>query len=218
MSLFTPALRCIGNFMTTNDCSIIERCLWLGILDKLFQLLFTSSTQMIKEALWVISNITAGPANHVDSVVKSDLFERICVLTESKNLEIRKEALFVLCNGITGADVVVVGEIYQKTQGRLIKILIDATNVIEKKLTMTLLDSIEAVLKLDEWLGTRGTDKSICLLFEHMNGIEALEELQKHPDIKIYQRAAEILKSFFETDDRMDLEQHNNFYNGQRTL
>jgi hypothetical protein len=115
VSLFVPALRCIGNFMTTNESSIIERCLWMGVLDKLFQLLFTSSSQMIKECLWVISNITAGPAAHVDSVVKSDLFERICVLTESKNIEVRKEALFALCNGVTNGDVVVVGEMYQKT-------------------------------------------------------------------------------------------------------
>ena len=101
--------------MSSNEPSIIERCLWLGILDKLFNLLFTSSAQVIKECLWAVSNITAGPPAHVEQFVRSDLFDRICVLTESKNLEIRKEALFAVCNAVTGADVVVLSEIYQKT-------------------------------------------------------------------------------------------------------
>ncbi len=78
----------------------------------------------------------------MEQFVRSDLFDRICVLTESKNLEIRKEALFAVSNAITGADVVVLSDIYQKTQGKLIKILIEGTNLIEPKLTLSILDSI----------------------------------------------------------------------------
>lgn len=87
--------------------------------------------------------------SHVEKFVRSDLFDRICILTESRSIEIRKEALYALCNALTSADIQLMGEIYRKTESKLIKLLIEATNIIEPKLTFLVLGSIECVLKLD---------------------------------------------------------------------
>jgi hypothetical protein len=40
LTIFVPALRAVGNIMTTNDPSIIERCIFCGVLEKLTAILF----------------------------------------------------------------------------------------------------------------------------------------------------------------------------------
>jgi hypothetical protein len=40
MTIFIPALRCVGNILTTNDNSVIERCVFNNVIDKLTNILF----------------------------------------------------------------------------------------------------------------------------------------------------------------------------------
>lgn len=105
MSIYIPALRCIGNILTVSDAAVVDRCLWLGAMDSLTQMLYQSNSTIIKESLWAVSNITAGPVSHVEKFIESPLLERIMFLTENRNIDNRREALFCLCNAITGADV-----------------------------------------------------------------------------------------------------------------
>lgn len=104
LHLFVPALRCLGNILTSNDSRVVERCLWEGCLDKLTNMLYQSNSNIIKESCWALSNITAGPGAHVAKFIDSTAFDRIVVLTTSTNIDNRKEALWVLCNAITGAE------------------------------------------------------------------------------------------------------------------
>jgi len=113
-SLFIPALRCIGNLLTSNDPQVVERCLWEGCLDKLTNMLYQTNSNIIKECCWALSNITAGPTHHVEKFVESTAFDRIIVLTHSTNIDHRKESLWVLCNAITGADFSVRKKIIEK--------------------------------------------------------------------------------------------------------
>lgn len=69
MHVFIPALRAVGNILTTNDNSVIERCLYLGVLDKLTALLYSTSGNIIKECCWALSNICAGPPSDVIKVL-----------------------------------------------------------------------------------------------------------------------------------------------------
>ena len=61
----------------------------------------------VKEACWAISNITAGPVDHIVKFLESAAFERIMQLAKSNNIDNKKEALWVLCNAITGCDHIV---------------------------------------------------------------------------------------------------------------
>jgi hypothetical protein len=49
-----------------------------------------------------------------------------------------------------------------------------------------------------------GTKDSIATLFEGLDGLDALEEAQKHPNHEIYARANNILSTYFESADSMD--------------
>lgn len=117
LSHFMPALRCVGNILTTSDPAIIERCLLLGVVDKLTSILYQSNSQLIKEALWGFSNITAGPGSHIEAFINNSAFDRVVMLTASKNIDIRKESLYVICNSITGSDVINRSKIFEATNG-----------------------------------------------------------------------------------------------------
>jgi len=103
--LFVPALRAIGNILTTNDEEIIDRAIFEGVFDKLTTVLYATNANIIKECCWAFSNICAGPVRHIKVFLESNAFDRILSLATSYNLDHRKEALWVICNAITGADV-----------------------------------------------------------------------------------------------------------------
>lgn len=134
LSLFMPALRCVGNILSASDPEVVERCLWNGVLDKLTNILYQSNSTLIKECLWAFSNITAGPNAHIAKFIESDAFERIIILTESKNIDIRKESIFVLCHAVTGADLQLRSLIYEKTNGKIMQILLLAGNISDARL------------------------------------------------------------------------------------
>lgn len=67
------------------------------------------------------------------------------------------------------------------------------------------MESIEYILDLDEYNGTKATEQSITLLFEKLGGLDSLEELQKNPNHDVYLRANNILTKYFESDNQMEM-------------
>lgn len=57
--MVTPALRVVGNILAGDDVQT-QMCLDCNVLFYLEQLLSVDNILIVKEALWCISNITAG--------------------------------------------------------------------------------------------------------------------------------------------------------------
>ena len=64
IKMITPALRTIGNVLSGDDVQR-QLCLDNNVLFYLEQLISSNSYQIVKEALWCISNITAGNESQV---------------------------------------------------------------------------------------------------------------------------------------------------------
>ena len=60
------------------------------------------------------------------------------------------------------------------------------------------------MLKLDEERNWKHSEHAIAFLFERQGGIDALEEVQKHADYKVYQLGHGVLAKFFDQDLVMD--------------
>lgn len=103
--MFVPALRCIGNFATTNTMEVIDYILFNNALDVIQNILQSPNSNLIKECCWVLSNIAASQSEHVKVIVEHSIFERLIQICLLKNIDNRKEALWVLTNAITGADI-----------------------------------------------------------------------------------------------------------------
>lgn len=104
--IFVPAMRCFGHIATITDTQIMEKSIKLGVLDRLTNLLYTSSKNVIKECLWIISNICGGSSGHVTQIVSHDIFEKIVTISEGNNLELKKEAVWVITNAISLSDLI----------------------------------------------------------------------------------------------------------------
>ena len=123
--------------------------MWEGCLDKLFQHLLMTNSTIVKETLWAFSNITAGVQSHVQLLLNHPSFDRILVLSKNPNIDIRQEALWVLCNAITGADLELRQTILYKGGDELISSLVAALYIQDLRLLTNVLESIKDLLDLD---------------------------------------------------------------------
>ena len=161
-------------------------------------MLYQTNHNIIKESLWALSNISAGPSSHVDRFVHSEgVFSRVQALTTSPNIDIRKEALFVMCNAVTGADFNVCTQIYELTGGEVLRSLIKGLRINDLRLIMNILEALETLFKLDEMHGLKGTDQAITQAFEQLEGLDTLDDLMKHPSMEVYNRCNEIFSKYF---------------------
>ena len=83
-------------------------------------MLFQTNSNIIKEALWAFSNITASNSIYIESFAESNAFSRILYLSKSNNIDLRKESLWVICNAVTGADFQVRKLLFEKGQPELL--------------------------------------------------------------------------------------------------
>ena len=118
-------------------------------------------------------------------------------LTSSPNIDIRKEATFVMCNAVTGADLKIRTEIYEKTHGEVLRSFLKALRINETRLMMNLLEGLENLLELDALLGMANTDSAVALAFERMDGLDILDDVMKHPSMDIYNRCNDLLNKYF---------------------
>ena len=205
LCVYIPALRVMGNILSASDPAIIERCLWANILDQLTNLMYQTNHNIVKESLWALSNISAGPCSHVERFVQSDVFERVQSLTTSPNIDIRKEATFVMCNAVTGSDFKIRSEIYEKTRGGVLRSLLKALRINDLRLLLNVLEAIEELLKLDEVLGHKNTDQAIAYALEQMDGFDILDEIMKHPSMEVYNHCNQILTKYFDSSNAMEM-------------
>jgi hypothetical protein len=122
----------------------------------------------------------------------------VLILCESRNIDLKKEALYVMTNGITGADLKLRGDIYDRTRGHIMKIMVDALPITETKLLLSTLDTIDDLLGLDEWFGTANTSESMLLKFEACGGLDNLDQVVKSPNMDVYNRANDLMLKYFE--------------------
>ena len=100
----------IGNIFARDNIDAINNCLELGILQKFYIILTTyckdkklSDELKIerKEICWTLSNITAGPMEHILLVEEHGLIEILCDYLSSAQYNVAKEALWALYD-VTG--------------------------------------------------------------------------------------------------------------------
>ena len=149
ITIYVPALRTIGNILTSNDHNVVDLCLWEGCLDRLTNILYTTNSNLIKETLWALSNISAGNQSQVEKFVESAAFERVLALAMSHNIDHRRESLFVLSNAITGCDPIYRKQILEKGGDLMIAALVKGLYMQDLRILRAIMEAIDALLKLD---------------------------------------------------------------------
>jgi len=99
----TPALRAIGNILSSTNPENIDLFLFHGGLSAFNHLMTTDqSIQKMKELLWSCSNITAGTEQEIITFINhKDILDKILLLMNSSNIQVRREAVYVITNILT---------------------------------------------------------------------------------------------------------------------
>lgn len=69
-----------------------------GALQHMRKLLKSARNNIVKEAAWTISNITAGNPEQIQAVIDAKLFEDICQVLKGGEYRSQKEAAWVVTN------------------------------------------------------------------------------------------------------------------------
>ena len=100
----TPALRTIGNIVTGNDMQT-QLVLAAGALPKLLALFSSPRKNLVKEACWAVSNITAGTKKQIQQVIDEEgLLPEVVAQLKSAHPEVQKEACWAVANLTNGGD------------------------------------------------------------------------------------------------------------------
>eukprot|EP00961_Rhodomonas_salina_P170284 2295102-Rhodomonas_salina.2 len=104
-SVLVPALRTVGNIASGDDHQT-QTLIDGAVLPHLARLLSSDKTKVRKETCWALSNVTAGNAQQIEDVIKTDgLVQGLIHLASTSGWDVRKEALWAVSNATsTGRD------------------------------------------------------------------------------------------------------------------
>lgn len=197
----TPALRTVGNIVTGDDVQTQE-ILNCSALPCLLALLSNPKKGIRKEACWTISNITAGNFNQIQQVVDANIIPPLVNILKTAEFDVQKEAAWAISNATSGGNDDQIR--YLVAQG-VIPPLCELFTCPTSKMIMVAMEGIENILRVGkkEMHLTGGTNK-FAENVEECNGLDRLEELQKHDNNEIYEKAISILKAYFESEEDED--------------
>lgn len=200
-SVLVPALRTVGNIVTGDDLQtqVIINCTALPCLLNLLQ---TSHKKSIKkEACWTISNITAGTTEQIQAVIENNIIPPLVHLLATAEFDIRKESAWAISNATSGGSH---DQIKYLVRAGCIKPLCDLLDCSDVRIITVALEGLENILKVGdsekELAGAEGQNPYSTMVDE-ANGLDKIEELQNHSNREIYEKAVNILETFFDVED-----------------
>lgn len=201
----TPALRAVGNIVTGNDLQtqVIINC---GVLGALRNLLSSPKESIQKEACWTVSNITAGNTEQIQAVIDANVLPSLVKLLKVADYKTKKEACWAISNASSGGlqkpDIIR----YLVAQD-CIKPLCDLLDIADNKIIEVALDALENILKVGESdKEARGlTVNENADAIERAGGMEKIFNCQQNQNDKIYEKAYNLIETYFgEEDDAID--------------
>eukprot|EP00940_MAST-03C_sp_MAST-3C-sp2_P000608 g608.t1 len=200
-SVQTPALRTVGNIVTGDDLQtqVIINC---GALPCLLSMLNSHKKGIRKEACWTISNITAGNREQIQHVIDQNLIPPLILLLSRAEFDIRKEVAWAISNATSGGTP---DQIKYLVRQNCIPPLCELLEVADVKIITVALEGLENILKVGE-LDAKSHDgvNQHGRFVQEAGGLEKIENLQRHTDNDIYEKAIKILEMYFDVEDDED--------------
>eukprot|EP00465_Bigelowiella_longifila_P002861 CAMPEP_0185257044 /NCGR_PEP_ID=MMETSP1359-20130426/6106_1 /TAXON_ID=552665 /ORGANISM="Bigelowiella longifila, Strain CCMP242" /LENGTH=559 /DNA_ID=CAMNT_0027841925 /DNA_START=24 /DNA_END=1703 /DNA_ORIENTATION=- len=197
----TPALRTVGNIVTGDDVQtqVILSC---AALPCLRSLLSSGKKSIRKETCWTISNITAGNVRQIEEVKKANLIPSLVEILRNAEFDIKKEAAWAISNATCGGNE---DQIRYLVQQGVTAPLCQLLKAPDPKIIMVALEGIENILRvgvkdMPKWNGANKYAEHV----EECGGLDLIEDLQRHDNEDIYNKAVNILQMYFDTDENND--------------
>jgi importin subunit alpha-1 len=169
---------------------------------KLVSLLQSARKGVRKEAVWTLSNITAGSKAQIQTVIDAGGVSELVKQLEQGEWEVKKEAAWAVSNYTSGGTREQIRFLVTK---KAIKPLCDLLECKEPKIALVALDAIRNILAAGEADAAEskfgGGQRNVYAdQVEDAEGLDRIERLQEHPNEKVYQKAVEIIEKYFAED------------------
>lgn len=169
-----------------------------GALKPLKKLLQNSKSNIVKEATWTISNITAGTSDQIQQVITADIFPIIQTILERGDFKSQKEAAWVVTNTTTG------GKPEQVVQMvNAYGIIIPFCRLLDSKDARTVKVVLTGITNLLELADQYGGTEDLCRMIEENGFLDQLEQLQEHENEDIYRKTLHIVDKYFSEGEVM---------------
>ncbi|GER33339.1 importin subunit alpha [Striga asiatica] len=175
-SVVIPALGTVGNIVTGDDRQT-QYIISNNALPRLSNLLSGAHKKSIKkEACWTISNILAGNSKQIQSVIETNIIGSLVELLLNAEFDVKKEAVWAISNAASGG-----------THDHI-------------KIVSVCLGVLENILKVGEKekdFGHTGEVNLYAQLIDDAQGFEKIDNLKSHDNNEIYEKAAQILETYW---------------------
>jgi HEAT repeat protein len=195
----TPALRAVGNIVTGDD-EQTQAVLNAQVCKSLVALLSHQKKGIKKEACWAISNITAGNKEQIQEVINAGLIPPVISLLSTGDFDIKKEAAWVISNATAAENP---QQIEYLAENGCIPPLVELLSNSDVKIISVALEALENILKCGQkQQQERGLqDNPVVALIEMADGISKIEALQEDPKEEVYNKAMQMLETYFPLED-----------------
>ncbi|KAG6529552.1 hypothetical protein ZIOFF_011760 [Zingiber officinale] len=195
-SVLIPALRTVGNIVTGDDMQT-QYVINHNALPCLLNLLTDNHKKSIKkEACWTISNITAGNKEQIQVVISAGIIGPLVNIMRTAEFDIKKEAAWAISNATSGGTQEQIK--YLVSQG-CIQPLCDLLVCPDPRIVTVCLEGLENILKVGEVEKNLGASGDVNLYAQMIDeeGLEKIENLQSHDNTEIYEKAVNILETYW---------------------
>jgi hypothetical protein len=158
------------------------------LLDSLAVLVENDQSGVISDALLIISNV-AMEKNTANTILNLPLFKNVIKSIEHRDRNVRAEALIAAKHLVKFA-----GNPNFPFQKELLENLISVIQMSDPDSILCALEVADVIFSL----AVSFSSTNSLALFYDLGGIESIERLNSHPNLKIYESAAGIYKNYFE--------------------
>jgi len=196
-NVLTPCLRTLGNVATGSE-EQTQEILNHGIVDRLAPLLTSKKRGIKKEVLWTLSNIMAGSIEQVSTVVDHPCLRMIVDFMKDPDFEIKKEAVWAVSNATHSKSSRI---IFKLVKEGAFDILSEVLRHQDPRILLVALEAINNVLKAGA--EEMGPDKvnEMCVRFDENGGLTLMENLQSHPEQRIYDKVVKIMSEHYGVEE-----------------
>jgi len=194
LQVVTPSLRALGNIVTGSD-SQTDAVVNAGALPVFSELLRHPKMNVVKEAAWTISNITAGNTDQIQKVIDAEVLFPLVNVLRAGDFRAQKEAAWAVTNLTSGGTIT---QIVSLCASGALQPMCDLLDANDERMVCVILDGIMNVLSAAQ---KQGEVEKVAAVIEECGGLDKIENLQTHENEEVYQKALEIIDTFFTDGD-----------------
>jgi len=193
-------LRIIGNITNGND-NQMNQLLNFPLITMLFEKIQSATPTVKQNILWILSNIAAGTlAQKEQIIIHKELIKVVVQCCSTDSEKVKKEAGYILSNLAFQSNEIIISTLSQLgTLEALISLLLEQNPII----------IIVALEGIKHFLSVSNNDNNYVDKVESLGGLDKIEALQSHPNVKVYEASLEILETYYEGEEEEEWEDRN---------